>query len=151
MPIYTDIKNELMMRINAHYAGERTKLLVIGELTDTQFSDINIHRGKEELPPLESKEVVYIGKHHHKSRSADGYLNDDLYIQIESSMHNDSAFTISRNKPHSTIIKNPNKREDGYGNMVNDTAILELTQRKPRAELFSVIPKGDSIKPKSVK
>ena len=42
-----------------------------------------------------------------------------------------------------TALKNPVQRNDGYGNNVNDLGILELTQRKPRAELFSVIPKGD--------
>ena len=34
-------------------------------------------------------------------------------------------------------------RDDGYGKQVRDHAVLELTARKPRVELFSVIPKGD--------
>jgi len=34
---------------------------------------------------------------------------------------------------------------------VLDRAIFECTQRKPRAELFSVIPKGDTRKPTTKK
>ena len=47
-----------------------------------------------------------------------------------------------------TATRSVTVRADGYGNMVFDEAVYELTQRKPRAELFSVVPKGDSIKPK---
>jgi hypothetical protein len=46
-----------------------------------------------------------------------------------------------------TALDSVARREDGYGNMVRDRAVLELTQRKPRAELYSVIPKGDTNKP----
>jgi hypothetical protein len=46
-----------------------------------------------------------------------------------------------------TALEAGERRNDGYGNMVRDRAILELTQRKPRAELYSVMPKGDTIKP----
>jgi len=31
---------------------------------------------------------------------------------------------------------------------VMDEAIFELTTRKPKAELYSIVPKGDRIKPK---
>jgi len=46
-----------------------------------------------------------------------------------------------------TVLQNPKKREDGYGNRVSDQAILECTTRFPYAELYSAIPKGDKIKP----
>ena len=46
-----------------------------------------------------------------------------------------------------TATRSATLRSDGYGNYVFDEAVYELTQRKPRAELFSVIPKGDKIKP----
>lgn len=47
-----------------------------------------------------------------------------------------------------TALERATHRADGYGNMVRDRAVLELTQRKPRAELYSVIPKGDTNKPR---
>ncbi|WP_199189387.1 hypothetical protein [Trinickia dabaoshanensis] len=46
-----------------------------------------------------------------------------------------------------TALESVTRREDRYGNVVRDRAVLELTQRKPRAELYSVIPKGDANKP----
>ncbi|TAM49722.1 MAG: hypothetical protein EPN57_25020 [Paraburkholderia sp.] len=42
-----------------------------------------------------------------------------------------------------TTVQSTVLRDDGYGAMVRDEAVLELYARKPRAELFSVIPKGD--------
>jgi hypothetical protein len=44
-------------------------------------------------------------------------------------------------------MQNPNARDDGYGNQVFDRAVFEMTAKKPRAELYSVIPKGDKLKP----
>ena len=46
-----------------------------------------------------------------------------------------------------TTLENPLGRADGYGNTVHDRAVFECTTKKPRAELFSVMPKGDSRKP----
>lgn len=50
-----------------------------------------------------------------------------------------------------TGILNPQLRPDGYGNQVRDLAVLELYARRPKAELLSVIPKGDAIKPKDLR
>ncbi|WP_256345048.1 hypothetical protein [Pseudomonas gingeri] len=47
-----------------------------------------------------------------------------------------------------TAVKSTQLRQDGYGNEVMDEAIFELTARKPKAELYSIVPKGDKIKPK---
>ena len=46
-----------------------------------------------------------------------------------------------------TMLRAPTLREDGYGNRVRDEGICELTRRKPRIELFSVIPKGEFVSP----
>ncbi|WP_293730808.1 hypothetical protein [uncultured Actinobacillus sp.] len=62
-------------------------------------------------------------------------------------LYNVAAFLFNTLSNRATALENPHQRHDGYGNLVNDRAILELTAKKPRAELFSVIPKGDSIKP----
>lgn len=48
-------------------------------------------------------------------------------------------------------IDNPIPRADRYGNLVKDRGIFEMTAKKPRAELFSVMPKGDNIKPINIK
>ena len=68
--------------------------------------------------------------------------------QIESALVPDSIVIAN---PKMTAMQNPQTRDDGYGNAVHDRAIFELTQRKPRAELFSVIPKGDIDPPKNAK
>jgi hypothetical protein len=44
-----------------------------------------------------------------------------------------------------------NERDDGYACRVRDKAVLELTARKPRIEVFSVIPVGDGRTPKTTK
>lgn len=49
---------------------------------------------------------------------------------------------------HMTALRSTFGRDDGYGNEVFDEAIFELTARKPKAELYSIIPKGDRNKPK---
>lgn len=42
-----------------------------------------------------------------------------------------------------TVLRNPMRREDGYGAQVHDEAVLECTSKHPNAIVFSVIPKGD--------
>ncbi len=46
-----------------------------------------------------------------------------------------------------TGIFNQEFRIDAYGSRVQDLAVLELYAKRPKAELFSVTPKGDR-KPK---
>ena len=90
-------------------------------------------------------EIVVIGKHIHDSRIVrDDYTVEDVLTQIASALAADSVVVASRRM---TALDAPKRRADGYGNWVRDRAILELTQRRPRAELFSVIPKGDANKP----
>ena len=60
-------------------------------------------------------------------------------MQIVSAL---SADAVVMANVKTTALESATRREDGYGNMVRDRAVLELTQRKPRAELYSVIPKG---------
>ena len=100
------------------------------------------------LHEIESPEIVFIGRHIYASRSKDGYTIDDMVVQIESALS--SASVVFAN-PKMTAMANPQARPDGYGNRVHDRAIFECTQRKPRTELFSVIPKGDVQKPQTKK
>lgn len=149
MPLYDGMKAVLKQHLETIESGGKPPVIAIGELTESQHNEINAHRASEQLPPLESREVVYMGRHHYNSRvTEDGYLIHDMLQQIESGLSQDSVLKNNPKKPHGTVLVNPNPRADGYGNHVNDNAVLELTTRKPRAELFSVIPKGDTNKPK---
>jgi hypothetical protein len=48
-------------------------------------------------------------------------------------------------------IENPRERLDRFGNMIHDRAIFGCMSRHPRPELFSVVPKGDKIRPEKQK
>ncbi|EOV8466255.1 hypothetical protein ACOSC7_004564 [Escherichia coli] len=143
MPLYDDIKPRLRSHFEAIQRGERVSVFVIGELTDEQFNEIRRIQTERDFPLLESKEILYLGKHLYKSRSEQGYTIEDMILQIESSLSQDSIVNATRG----TILENPHPRYDGYGNAVNDRAVLEMTSRRPKTELFSVMPKGDLIKP----
>lgn len=146
MPIYDSMEDTLRTHLENLSEGVRVPLIPIGELTPLQHQQINTFREQHGLPPLESPEILYLGRHHYNSRSKDGYTVEDMVQQIASSLHSDSTFVPST---RGTAIENPNPRNDGYGNQVNDRAVLELTSRKPKSELYSVIPKGDTNKPKA--
>jgi len=126
-------------------SGERPPLIVIGNFTKKQFAEINARRLALGLHELAQNEIVFIGRHLYESRSKDGYSIDDIVTQIESALCADSVADIEK---FVSYTENPNARDDGYGNAVRDRAVFEMTARKPRAELFSVIPKGDTNKPK---
>lgn len=129
-------------------AGRRAKLVEIGALTPKQLADINHHRTTQGLTPGHA-EVVFIGRHIYQSRIAkDGYTIDDVLDQILNAMRSDSLVieTIKM-----TAMENPNLRADRYGNKVRDRAVFECSARHPRPELFSVIPRGDLIKPQKQK
>ena len=123
----------------------RVSLVTIGHLHPAQFADLNRYRSGHGLHELESNEIVFLGKHIHGSRIVkDGYSIDDVLAQIAAAIANTSTVHVGPRMSalHSTVV-----RADGYGNTVLDQAIFEMTARKPRAELFSVIPKGDAMKP----
>lgn len=85
-----------------------------------------------------------MGRHLFNSRTADGYTIDDMVLQIQSALSEQSLAIVN---PKMSTIQAVIGRDDGYGNTVLDQAIFKMTQRKPRAELYSVIPKGDRNKP----
>lgn len=62
-----------------------------------------------------------------------------MWLQAKSALDTASVVKAS---PKMTTMQNPVERADGYGNQVRDLAVFELTQRKPRAELYSLVPKG---------
>lgn len=124
--------------------GKGPRLVVIGFLTQTQVDEINAKRSTEGLPPI-SAEVVFVGKHLFNSRVVeDGYSIDDVIDQIESGM---AGSSVVASNPARAMIENPVPRADRYGNLVSDRVVFECTGRYPRAELFSVTPKGDKNRP----
>ncbi|GIZ54072.1 hypothetical protein [Noviherbaspirillum aridicola] len=129
-------------------AGERAKVVSIGYLTETQHQAINAIRQKEGKPLLVEPVVLFLGRHLYESRSADGYTIEDMAVMVESAL---SAESIAHAHHKMTGVMNHSSREDGYGNRVRDLGVLELYARRPKAELLSVIPKGDDIKPKDLK
>jgi len=126
----------------------RVRPVAIGIPTDSQLEAVNEKQNEAGLPLLIS-EVIFVGWHIYKSRILkDGYRIEDVVDQIASALSCESVVLDSK---HMTAFENPNVRKDCYGNEVNDRAILECMARHPRPELFSVIPKGDAIKPKKEK
>lgn len=145
MPLYNNALEIIQTNLEQLQNGERPKFIAIGYFTDEQFTKINEFRIANDLHPLEQNEILYMGRHHYQSRvEKDGYKISDLIKQIINALSENSEVIITNRM---TAIQNPAPRNDGYDNMVNDRAIFELTSKKPRAELFSVIPKGDNNKP----
>lgn len=145
MPLNPDARQILRASLVMLAQGEKPLVVTIGYLTVEQHTTINEHRATQKLPALESAEVVFLGRHLYNSRVVtDGYTIDDILDQIESAMSANSM-VIATHKM--TALKNKTARNDRYGNLVCDEAVFELTQRRPKAELLSVIPKGDKNKP----
>jgi len=98
---------------------------------------------------LASTRLSLFCRHIHKRRILeDGYSIDDVLDQIESALGEGSEVIANQ---YMTAIRNPVLRADRLGNLVHDEAILECTRYRPNPDIFSVIPKGDKIKPKKQK
>ena len=145
MPLSDEAPALICANLKLVQAGNRVRLVVIGALTDTQLDAINRERSAPRYPPIVA-EVVFIGRHVYESRIVrDGYSIDDVIDQIASGM---DAAAVLFQTASMTAIENPALRADRYGNSVRDRVIFECSARYPRPELFSVVPKGDRIKPK---
>ena len=147
MPLYPDALRLIRINFQAVAQGQRVRPVVIGVLTDAQRDAINNHRvtHNPDLQPIVN-EIVFVGAHIYKRRIAtDGYTIDDVLEQIESALASDAAFVGGL--PMQTIAS-IHPRKDRLGNVaIRDQAVFECTARRPTAELFSVIPKGDKIRP----
>ena len=147
LPLYENAVELIRLNLEAISAKTRAKPVLIGTLTNVQRDAINAHRmhSNPQFQPIVS-EVVFVGAHIHKRRIVeDGYTIDDVIAQIVSAMSDDSVFLGG--SPMQTI-GSIHPRRDRLGNSsIKDHAVFECTSRRPTAELFSVIPKGDKIKP----
>lgn len=146
MPLFSDGRDLILHQLYRLAHGESVGIVEIGHLTDAQFNNLCEMKLELEHPVPGSPILVYKGKHHFESRVLkDGYCIEDLAIQIECALSVDSVVIIEK---HMTALVSQLTRLDGYGNTVRDRAILELQQRKPKGEVYSVIPKGDRGGPK---
>jgi hypothetical protein len=145
MPLSNEARALIRANLEDVQQGKKAGLVVIGSLTMEQLDGINQQRESPNHPPIVA-EIVFIGHHVYKSRIVDdGYTIDDVIDQIASGM--DSAAVVLRTHKM-TAMENPNPRADRYGNSVRDRVVFECSVRHPRPELFSVVPKGDRLKPK---
>jgi len=149
MPLFANASALIRANLEEISQGRRARIVAVGTFTADQFKDINDGRAALGLPLLESPEIVFLGGHVYKSRViGQQYTIDDVVLQIEAAMAPASKVLLTWKM---TAMKSTTKRKDGYGNEVLDEAVFELTQRKPRAELYSVIPRGDKILPKDIR
>jgi hypothetical protein len=145
MPLFAGALALIRANLEDIQRGNRARLVAIGTLTAVQLEAINRQRSTGGYPPIVD-EVVFIGSHIYNSRvGRDGYAIDDVLDQIASAME---AASVVRPDSAMTAMEIPVSREDRYGNRVLDRVVFECTARYPRPELYSVMPKGDRIKPK---
>lgn len=148
MPLHQGAREAITEQLEKHSRGQKISIIVVGELTPQQHAEINRIRGTRNLPELESPELVYLGRHHYKSRTDDKYPISELVAQIESATAADARVVLNG---YMTGLEAIARRLNAFSMLVLDRAILELTARKPRAEIFSVIPKGDGLGPRKQK
>ena len=145
MPLHENAESLIRANLKLCEEGRKPRLVIIGFLTQKQLAAINEERETRELPPLNS-DVIFDGRHMYKSRcQKDGYTIEDIVDQIVSALDETAEF-----QPHTrqTTIVATSRRKDRYGNEVLDQAVFECTGRYPRAELYSVIPRDDKVRPR---
>ena len=144
MPLYADAGLLIRRNLEQIRKAARVRIVPIGALTEEQLGQINAGRFANSLNPIIS-EVVFVGAHIYKSRAIrDGYTIEDVVDQISAAM---DTTAVVIDALHMTIMESTNLRADRYGNLVRDRIVFECSARHPRAELFSVMPKGDMHKP----
>jgi hypothetical protein len=144
VPLYQGAEDKIRENLSKLQSGDRAPLTAIGCLTDVQFEQMNLRRAAFELHLLEQNEIIFMGKHLYNSRVKEGYTIEDMIDQIVSALSAGSLVDIGATWSR---IDNLTPRADRYGNEVRDRGVFEMNARQPRAELFSVMPKGDTIKP----
>jgi hypothetical protein len=144
MPLLAHAADLIRNNLVRIHRGRKAWPVVIGSLTDTQLGILNAERAQRGFRAMVAK-VVFVGAHIYQSRVVeDGYTFDDVISQIASAMHETSVLRI---EPKMNGVVSCVEREDGYGNRIIDWGVLECDMRFPKPELYSVIPKGDKIKP----
>jgi hypothetical protein len=140
MPLYDNAERLIRGNIAMIKRGKKPDAVVIGYLMDAQVEAINTYRRSRNWEPIE-RDVVFVGTHVYQSRVVqDGYSEDDLLAQIKSAFSATCRYIPTQKM---TVLRNPASRESGYGCRVRDELTLECSTKFPRAELFSVVLRGD--------
>jgi hypothetical protein len=144
LPLFADGLKRIRRNLQLIQAGEvRPPLEKIGYFTPEQLEALNAMRRDKNFEPLNG-EVVFRGKHLHDSRCVEnGYTIDEILEQIQAAFTADATvhYTVKL-----TALRSRLRRSDRDGIMVIDEAVFECTGKYPRAELFSIIPRGDGRK-----
>lgn len=144
MPLVENAEKLIRKNLKKVRHGRKPALVEIGTLTEKQLSDLNEHRTRRNLQPMNNV-LLFHGRHIYERRvENDAYTVPDVIEQIRSAMGDDSVICIT---PKMTVLRSTHPRDDRYGNVVFDEIVLECTGRHPNSELYSVVPKGDKIKP----
>jgi hypothetical protein len=146
MPLYASGLKTIRQNLLRIQAGQKPLVKKVGFFTPEQLTEINAARAVHNFPALRS-EINFHGKHLYESRCLEnGYTVDQILDQIQSAFSDASVIHFT---PPSSLLRNPNKRADHDGILVNDEAVFECTGGFPYAYLYSVIPRGDGrLKPK---
>ncbi|WP_165214231.1 hypothetical protein [Affinirhizobium pseudoryzae] len=144
--MYPGAERQIRGNLELLARGGRAPLISVGYFSARQFEDINFARLDADLHPLGQNEIVFIGRHLYVSPHRDGYSIDDMIEQIRHALAEEAIAIITAKM---SCLRNLRGRQDRWGNTIYDQAVSEMTARKPRAELFSVIPKGDTLQPKN--
>jgi hypothetical protein len=144
VPLYSNAEKVIREHLELVRLGQKPQRVTIGELSQSQLDSLNAQRKKAGFEPLNGL-IFFRGKHVYARRIVDDcYTVEDVIDQIRSAF---SAGSTTHLSPKMSSLRNPMPRADRYGNQVKDEVALECFANHPRAELFSVIPKGDQIKP----
>jgi hypothetical protein len=126
-------------------SGQKPCVAKVGYFTPEQITQINKARISMGFPALRP-EILFHGSYLFDSRCVKNlYTIDQVLEQIQSALSDASVVDPAR---PSVVIRNPNKRMDHNGILVNDEAVFECSGRKPFADLYSVVPNGDGLKQK---
>jgi hypothetical protein len=145
MPLFASGLHKIRRNLLRVQSGQKPWIEKIGFFTPEQIDQINAARVAMGFPVLRP-EILFHGRHLYESRcTKDLYTIDQVLEQIVSAFSDASVVDPS---PPSVVIRNPNKRLDHRGNLVNDEAVFECSGREPYADLYSVVPDGDGLKQK---
>jgi hypothetical protein len=117
MPLYADGLRKIRRNLLQVQSGQKPRVAKVGYFTPEQIAIINEARASMGLPALRP-EILFHGSHLYKSRCIkDRYTIDQVLLQIQSALSHASVVDPS---PPSVVIRNPNKRVDHNGKLVND-------------------------------
>jgi hypothetical protein len=140
LPLFADGLRKIRRNLILVQSGMKPHVAKIGFFTPEQIKQINEARISMGFPVLRP-EIMFHGRHLYDSRCVEDHYTIDQVLEQIVSAFSDAA-VVDPSRP-SVVIRNPNKRMDHNGMLVNDEAVFECTGRKPYADLYSIVPVGD--------